>query len=138
MSLRQFDKIGREHIDRGITLLEKELLPLAYHAEEIIVHDRNFHIRALLHSSRQLSRGHLESAIARDCPDLLIFRRKPGTNRGRETKAHRPRAARGEPTIRFLESIILGCPHLMLTYVCGHDRASTRGFPNICDEMRDI
>src|SRR5262245_10849451 len=74
MRFCQFHKIGREHIDGGITLLEKELLPLAYHAKILIVHDGDLDVRALLNRGGQFGGGHLESAIAHDGPNLLVLR----------------------------------------------------------------
>src|SRR6266498_4698812 len=129
--LCEFYKIRCTHVHSGITLVKEKFLPLANHAKEIVVHDRDFHVRAFLNSSCQFCSSHLESAVARDCPNFLIFRGEPRANGGGETKPHRPRAARGQPAIRFFQKVILCCPHLMLTHVRSHDGGSIGRLPNI-------
>ena len=56
---------------------------------------------------------------------------EPGTDRGGQTKAHRPCPAGGDPAIRLVEEIILRRPHLMLAHIGGHDCTTACRFPNI-------
>ena len=138
MRLCKFDKIRRNHVHSRVTLLEEELLPLTHHAEEVVVHDGNFHVCTLLNGCGQFGGGHLETAIACHRPNFLIFRREPRTDGGGQTKTHRACAAGSDPAIRFVELVILRRPHLVLTHIRGHDRAAAGRLPNIRDEMRHV
>ena len=135
MCLGQLDEIRSEHIHSGIALLEEELLPLAHHAQEVVVHDGDLHIRPFLHGGGQLGGRHLESSVTGDRPDFLVLGCEPGANGRGQTKPHRPRPARRQPAVRFLKEVILRGPHLVLSHVGGHDGIPIRSLPDIGDQM---
>ncbi|MPM61341.1 hypothetical protein SDC9_108199 [bioreactor metagenome] len=121
IGLGQLHKI-RAAVQVGLrkALIINEVLPLAHHAQGLIIkqHDDNRHV-VMLHRG-QLVAVHAEAAVsgaqhyrsvgtAHLCPD------------GRpQAEAHGAEAARGNELTRSAEVIILGRPHLVLPNVGGH------------------
>src|SRR5690606_35766218 len=109
--IRALDR--RRHVAAAV----EELLPLAHHAEVAVVDDGDVDLDVLLRAGRQLTRRHLEAAVARDDPDLVVGTGEARAHRGRQREAHRAQTARGEQLPRVIVFVVLGLPHLVLAYV---------------------
>src|SRR6266536_2320032 len=90
VSFGQFHEIRRSfHVHCGISLVIEKLLPLADHAQVVVIHDYDLSVSAILDRGRQLLSRHLESAIAHEGDHLSIGKRELRSQGCGETKAHR-------------------------------------------------
>ena len=66
------DEVGAGDIHKRIAFIVEELLPLADHAEEAVVEDKDLDVDVELHDRAELLQGHLETPITNDGNDYAI------------------------------------------------------------------
>ena len=87
----------------------------------MVVHDEYLHRQLVDCNHSKFLHGHLETAVAYNGCNHLVGTSDLGTDSCREAEAHGAGSARGEPLVRIIGLVILGCPHLVLAYICGHN-----------------
>src|SRR5690606_20883145 len=106
----------------------EQLLPLAYHAQEFVIEDKNFYFRTKLHNRSQFLDSHLNSPITNNGNDITLRCTIPCTDSRRKPETHRTKTARGHIRLRLIELCITTSHHLMLSYVRYDDRIAARQF----------
>src|SRR5215469_2209515 len=97
VSFCELDEVGSPlHVHVGVIAIVKNFLPLAHHAQRVVVHDDDFCVGSILDRGGQLLSGHLEAAIADEGNDLTIGEGQLRTKSGGESVAHSAEAAGGE------------------------------------------
>src|SRR3989304_120280 len=91
-----------------------DLLPLADHAQLLVVEQGDPDRDAVLHERGQLLQRHLEAAVAADGPGLLVGPPEGRAHPGRHAVAHRAKAGRTEVRVRAAETHVARQPHLVL------------------------
>ncbi len=95
---RQLDEVGVAfEVDARQAVVEEQLLPLADHAQVVVVDDQHLDGQLVQGGRGQLAHGHLEAAVADDGPDLLVRVGELRADRRREAEAHGAGAAGGQP-----------------------------------------
>ena len=94
-----------------------DLLPLADHAELLVVEQGDLHRDVVLDEGHQLLERHLEPAVAGDRPGLALGGAEGRAHRRRDAEAHRPEPARRDVLVREPEAGVAGEPHLVLADV---------------------
>src|SRR5262245_26258212 len=97
----------------------EHLLPLADHAQVVVVDDQHLDLTPVQLRRGQLGHRHLEAAVADDRPDLPLGVGEARADPRREAEAHRPRAAAREPVAVAARAAELRRPHLVLAHVGG-------------------
>ena len=100
-----------------VTLPEKELLPLAHHAQIRVVQHDHLDADAVLHDRAQFLHRHLETSVAHHADDLAVGHAELGPQRGRQAEAHRAEPSGGDETARRVEFRVAGAEHLILADV---------------------
>ena len=101
-----------------VTLVVKDLLQLADHAEAGIVHDQGNHRQAEPRNRIILAARHLDAAVARHVNHAsLLSESELRALRRRKPEAHRTEPARGQPCARLFDMEMQRAPHLMLSHV---------------------
>src|SRR5262245_37632246 len=104
----------------------EHLLPLADHAQVVVVDDQHLDPAAVQLRRRELGHRHLEAAVADDRPHLEVRVGEARPDRRREAEAHRPGPAAREPVAVAAGAAELRGPHLVLTDVRGEDGVALR------------
>src|SRR5690554_5566708 len=73
---------------KRITTVEEQLLPLTYHAKEIIVEENNLDRYLGLMNSSQFLDGHLESTVTNEKYHFPVWRTQFGSHCCRQTEAN--------------------------------------------------
>ena len=105
----------------GAVGLVFQILPLHDHAEMLIVQNDALDGNALGHRSGEFLNVHQYGAVAVDIHDLKIGEGDFAPERGWQAVSHGSKAQAADKTPGFVEVIILGGPHLVLTHAGGHD-----------------
>ena len=91
----QFDEVrAPREIDMTVAVLVEELLPLAHHAETLVVNNGHFHRDVMDGDNSQFLSVHLEAAVAVDGDNRPLRMGHLRPDGRRKAKAHRPEAAR--------------------------------------------
>src|SRR5690606_3278880 len=106
---------------KRITLVMEQLLPLAYHTQETVVQNHNFHFGTELHNRTQLLNTHLYTAIAYNRNNITMRSTIPCANRCRQSKAHRAQSSGSHIGLRLVELRVATCHHLMLAHIRDND-----------------
>ena len=104
----------RVRVALGVTAPVKELLPLADHAEVLVVDDEDLDRKPVLLNRREFLQVHHERRLAGDAHHQPLGIGDLGADRRREAVAHGAETARRHPAQRALEVEELGRPHLVL------------------------
>ena len=99
----------------------EQLLPLADHAEVVVVDDQHLDRQLVHRRGGQLGQGHLEAAVADHGPHRLVRTAQLGADGGREAEAHGAGAARRQPVVVLGREQELRGPHLVLAHVGDDD-----------------
>src|ERR1700722_10783918 len=81
-------KIRTCDVNKRITLIIEQLLPLTNHSKKIIIKDDNFYINIALHNCSEFLQRHLKTTIAYNGNDYAIFCAELCANRRRQSEAH--------------------------------------------------
>ena len=112
---------GRLQVGLGLALVQEHLLPLANHAQEVVVEDQDHQAHLVAHRRGQLLDGHKEGAVAVDEHHFLVRRAHLGPHRGGQAEAHGAQAAGGDQGAGLFKGIELGGVHLVLAHAGDHD-----------------
>src|SRR5215471_10556152 len=97
VSFCELDEVGSPlHVHVGVVAVVKNFLPLAHHAQRVVVHDDDFCVGPILDCSSQFLSGHLEAAIADEGNDLAIREGQLSAQRGGEAVTHSAESAGSE------------------------------------------
>src|SRR5690606_39425087 len=95
ITLRNFYKVGIYHYGGGISTLEEEFLPLAYHSQMIIIQYHDLNRGLVLKDGPQFLNGHLVSPIPNNGNYLPIHGPHFGNDGSVHCEAHRSQATGG-------------------------------------------
>src|SRR4051812_22509878 len=104
----------------AVDVVVEQLLPLADHAEALVVHHQHFDRQLRGNQGRELRGTHLKAAIADHSPDWPTWLRRFDTHGSWQRVPHGAKAAAGEDLARSLETVMQGHEHLVLTDI-GHN-----------------
>src|SRR5215831_1958842 len=103
----------------------KKLLPLAYHAQELVIEDNDLHINLALHNSAELLQGHLEASISYNGDHRSFRRTYFCTDSSRKCKSHCPESPGCNIASCVIEFCITAGYHLVLAYISNNNRLTT-------------
>ena len=134
--LRQFNVVRRAIFEHrvGIALSIEEGLPLADHAEDLVVHDDDGQGQFVENGGHDLVEVHTEGAVARD-EDGGLFRTHTGAFCRTHAEAHGTESAAGDELAGLAEGQVLCRPHLVLADVGGND--GVIGL-DVVDDVHDV
>ena len=101
----------------GITTVVEELLPLPHHAHISVIQVDDLDRQVVLFTGRQLLNTHHDTGFTSNARNGCFGMSELYAHRRWQAEAHRPKSARVNPSSRFVETVILGSPHLMLSYI---------------------
>ena len=110
----------------AVAAVEKELLPLANHAEALVIEQQDFHRQFFTFDGAQLLDIHHDRAVARYADHGVVGTGDLRADCGGQAEAHGAQAAGGDEIFRRVEVHMLRSPHLVLADVGGDD--GTGGF----------
>ena len=94
----QFHKVRIPlQIHTAFAIVEEKLLPLAHHAEVVIIQHEDLDRQLMNSCGRQFTKGHLESTVTRNRNHGLIRAGKLRPDRSRKSKSHRACTTGAEP-----------------------------------------
>src|SRR6218665_518789 len=102
----------------------EELLPLSYHAEELVIEDDDLYIGFELHDGAKFLQCHLETTVADDRNSLSAWVTISGSDSCGECKSHGTQAATCNVAACVIEFRITAGYHLVLTYIGNNDRVT--------------
>src|ERR1700758_5635002 len=127
-------RVGRK-VGLRIPLLIKQRLPLPHHAQVAIVDQRHLDRRAFDRAGGQFLVGHLEAAIAVDCPHFRIRASDLGAHGRRDGKTHGAQPTGIQPSARVLVFDELRRPHLVLSDAGDIDRVRAGDLAELLDHV---
>ena len=119
----------------GVAGVVEQGLPLADHAEGMVVDDRNLDRDVVEHTGDQLLIGHLEAAIPVNAPHDGVGLSNLGPHRRGDAEPHGSRATGAEPFHRLFMRQEVSGPHLMLSHTRDIDRVGRAQLPNASDDL---
>ena len=97
-----------------IAFAMQQFLPLAHHAQPLIVQDELFHRQAILNRGTHFLHVHQPGRFARHVDDQCVRMRDLHTDGSGRAIAHSAQPAGGHPVIGVFKAQELGGPHLVL------------------------
>src|SRR5438445_1205646 len=136
VGLGQLHPVGDAgQVDRAVTLLVDDALPLPDHAVAAVVDDDRLHRELLDEARGQLLAVHREGAVAVDVDHVPAGVRGLHAHGRGQAVAHGAEPARGEPRPRVRELVVLGRPHLVLADAGDDHRLPARGVGDLLDHV---
>ena len=120
----------------GIPFSVEQRLPLAYHAEYVVV-DNNLDDRNVVSGKCcQLIHVHTETAVTCDVDDRFVRASHFCAHGCSKTESHRSKTAGGQKRSRARITVILRRPHLMLSDIRCDNCLSVRCLIDLLDHIR--
>src|SRR5699024_7007753 len=102
----------------SVVALVAQCLPLGHHAQVAVINNSDLDGEPFQSCGSQLLVGHLETAIAVDCPDFLLWHTGLGTECCRNRIAHGAGTTGVDPSAWVFKVDELCSPHLVLPNAC--------------------
>ena len=122
VGLGQLDEVGAPvQVGLGIPLTVDQMLPLADHAQGVVVENQDNHRDVVVLHGAQLVAVHAEAAVAGAEEHGGVRVAHLGAHGGPQAEAHGAEAAGGDELAGPVEMVVLGGPHLVLAHIGGHN-----------------
>src|SRR5690606_27964530 len=135
ITLRNFYKVGIYHYGGGISTLEEELLPLAYHSQMIIIQYYDLNRGLVLKDGPQCLNGHLVSPIPDYSNYFPVHGAHFGPDGSGQCKAHSSQASRGNIAFGLFKFGISTGDHLMLPNVRNNYGPMPTGYIDLLNNL---
>src|SRR6185312_10681392 len=99
-------KIGAGNVNKRISFIMEQLLPLTNHSKKVIVQNNDLDIYSALHYRSQFLDGHLKAAIADDRNYWSVWRAKFCANSCRQGKSHCTKTTRSNVAFSLIKFCI--------------------------------
>ena len=114
----QLAEVGvAEEVDTGLAVVEEEFLPLANHAEVVVVENHDLDGELVNLCGGQFEESHLETSVTGDGDNTLVGLGELGADGSGEAEAHGAGSSGGKPVVGLVVLVELGGPHLVLADV---------------------
>src|ERR1043165_8180469 len=113
ISFCYLDKIRAGNVDKRISFIMEQLLPLANHSKKIVVQYNDLDINSTLHDRSQFLDGHLKTTIPDNCYDCPVPGAEFCTNGCWQSKAHCPKATRRDVAFSLIKFCVTASYHLV-------------------------
>src|SRR5690625_3849322 len=109
----------RQGVDIGFRIARSvvEFLPLAHHPQITVVETQDFGRQPVLLAGGQFLNVHLDRGFTRDDGDVCVRVGHLHAHGIRQADTHGAQPAGIDPAAGFVETVILGRPHLVLTHI---------------------